>query len=74
MYICNKLLSDSSFYVHPLTDIDECTRGIDGCQHNCNNNVGSFFCSCNTGYALTPNGKNCTGKYVLCIYTYVDSN
>ena len=45
------------------TDIDECSRDTDECEHNCGNTVGSFLCSCNTGYALTPDGKTCTGKY-----------
>ena len=45
-----------------ITDIDECSRDIDGCEHNCNNTVGSFACSCNTGYALIPNSKNCIGE------------
>ena len=43
------------------SDIDECEQGSDGCEHNCNNTVGSFFCSCNTGYVLTMDGQNCTG-------------
>ena len=46
-----------------FSDIDECDRGIDGCQHACRNNDGSFLCTCNTGYVLAPNGKNCTGEY-----------
>ena len=52
-------------YVHgkSFSDIDECDRGIDGCQHACRNNDGGFLCTCNTGYALAPNGKNCTGEY-----------
>ena len=45
-----------------FTDIDECGRGIDGCQHTCNNNPGSFLCSCNAGYALASDGKDCFGK------------
>ena len=49
---------------YTMTDIDECTQDIDGCEHNCNNTVGSFYCSCNTGYALTLDGKNCTGRQI----------
>ena len=51
-------------YSYSITDVDECTHDIDGCEHNCNNTVGSFICSCNTGHDLTLDGKNCTGKYV----------
>ena len=45
-----------------IADIDECSLDNDGCEHNCINTVGSSFCSCNTGYALTLDGKNCTGE------------
>ena len=47
-----------------MADIDECARDTDGCEHNCINSVGSYFCSCNTGYALTMDSKNCTGEYM----------
>ena len=50
-----------------ITDIDECARGSDGCQHKCNNSDGSFICSCNAGYALNPDGQYCTGE----CYTYI---
>ena len=45
------------------TDVDECTCDTDGCEHNCINTVGSFFCSCDTGYALALDARNCTGKH-----------
>ena len=33
-------------------DIDECTRGTHQCDMNatCTDNIGSYDCSCNTGY------------------------
>ena len=51
-----------------LTDIDECaaTTGIEengGCQQSCVNNVGSYSCACNVGYAVSgSNPKLCTGE------------
>ena len=51
-----------SLLLKSIADIDECTHDTDGCEHNCNNTVGSFICSCNTGYVLTMDGKSCTGK------------
>ena len=45
-----------------ITDVDECERGISGCQHICNNTVGGFNCFCNPGYTLNPDGKYCTGE------------
>ena len=44
-----------------LIDIDECTLGIDLCEHNCFNNFGSYHCACDVGYFLEGNGFNCTG-------------
>ncbi len=46
-----------------FSDIDECTLGTHNCDINgqCSNTVGSFTCSCNTGYA--GDGVNCAGKY-----------
>ncbi|NXU50379.1 HMCN1 protein, partial [Turnix velox] len=39
-------------------DIDECeTR--DTCQHECRNTLGSYQCTCPSGYRLMPNGKAC---------------
>ena len=36
-------------------DNNECTMGTDNCEQNCTNTVGSYNCSCNTGYNLTGN-------------------
>jgi len=33
-----------------LADIDECSEGISGCSQSCVNTVGSFNCSCRSGY------------------------
>ena len=44
-------------------DVDDCTEMIDNCDVNahCNNTVGSFSCTCNSGF--TGNGTTCAGKY-----------
>ena len=42
-------------------DIDECTEGTDRCDQNCHNNVGSYSCTCNSGYRLNINGYGCDG-------------
>ena len=52
-------------YLIHLTDINECTEGTDRCDQNCHNNVGSYTCSCNTGYRLNANGYGCDGTYEL---------
>ena len=43
-------------------DHDECKLHHHGCQHVCNNLLGSFYCSCHTGYALNMDNKTCSGK------------
>ena len=49
------------FCSYTFTDIDECA-GINDCQQICTDTDGSFICGCETGYALDPNGKTCTGE------------
>ena len=51
----NKILMLSS------SDIDECDLN-NACDHTCNNNDGSFTCSCNIGYTLNVDGRTCDGK------------
>ena len=49
--------------MHPsLSDINECLTGNGGCQHNCNNQPGTYSCSCNAGYALANDGTSCSGE------------
>ena len=47
-------------YMH--IDIDECALGISGCNQICNNNIGSYICSCYHGYQISSNSRTCTGK------------
>ncbi len=38
-----------------------------GCNQNCTNTIGSFFCVCFSGYELPPEDQfNCTGTYFSC--------
>lgn len=40
-------------------DINECLAGNGGCEHECVNIVGSFYCKCYSGFELADNGVNC---------------
>ena len=53
------------FIVHILyiTDVDECKTSNGGCNHICNNTVGSYICSCHDGYSLVNNNLNCEGVH-----------
>ncbi|HPS31436.1 MAG TPA: EGF domain-containing protein [bacterium] len=41
------------------SDINECSTNNGGCQHNCVNTGGNYYCTCNSGYALNPNNHTC---------------
>ncbi len=48
------------FYV---IDVNECLEASSVCDQLCTNNIGSFTCSCNTGYQLSDSDyKTCFGK------------
>ncbi|CAB4002694.1 multiple epidermal growth factor-like domains 6 [Paramuricea clavata] len=40
-------------------DMDECKTQNGGCEHNCCNTVGGYYCTCNAGYTLQSDKKNC---------------
>ena len=45
-------------------DINECTLNISGCGLNCTNTIGSYYCSCYSGYQIAAdNNMTCSGKY-----------
>ena len=47
-------------FIFKNLDVNECTN--DSCHGNatCNNTIGSFMCTCDTGF--TGDGHNCSGK------------
>ena len=52
-------------------DIDECTLQTDNCEQICHNTVGSYTCSCNTGYTESSDGIHCTGTICTDIVTAI---
>ena len=52
-------------------DVNECATNNGGCEQNCQNNVGSYNCTCSTGYTLNSNGYSCTGKIMICGKNYI---
>ena len=54
------------FLFHCLSDIDECRRQPDICgEGRCTNTDGSYFCTCDPGYELTPDRSTCICKFKL---------
>ena len=47
-------------YLLNIIDIDECAEGADGCAQTCTNEVGSYSCSCGSGYRLATNRHGCS--------------
>ena len=57
-----------------IADIDECEIDNGGCSQQCSNTVGSYNCSCQSGYKLTDDNHTCIGKLLMCnahIYIYI---
>ena len=44
-----------------LLDVNECTMNNGGCEHICTNTLGSFECSCDSGFVLDDNNLSCNG-------------
>lgn len=42
-----------------VSDMDECAIDNGGCQHECQNTIGSYVCSCRNGFMLHENGHDC---------------
>ena len=43
-------------------DIDECSEDIHRCDQHCHNTIGSYMCSCDTGFLLDSDGYTCNGE------------
>lgn len=52
-------IQKSGFMANYFIDKDECATNNGGCQHVCTNNIGSYQCSCNNGFILHENKKDC---------------
>lgn len=53
-------------------DINECEHNNGGCEGECHNTVGSYYCSCDPSQVLDDNQRNCSGKCkLLGCYLYV---
>lgn len=53
------IYSHSHMYV--CIDHSECDNGTDSCDQHCHNTNGSYYCTCDDGYKLQPDGNTCQG-------------
>ena len=58
------IINVSSTFFH--ADINECTEQSDRCAQTCINSVGSYTCTCTSGYRLSSNGYTCNGMDIEC--------
>ena len=58
-----------TYYINSLvSDIDECSDGISGCNQTCTNTIGSYTCSCQSRfYTLNADGHTCDGTTYMII-------
>ena len=59
-------------YCLVIPDIDECTTENGGCNQTCTNQVGSFTCSCGTGFELNVDGLDCDGQLSYVIMNFLE--
>ena len=50
------------FFFLFFSDINECAGERDGCEHFCQNTIGSYYCMCRDGYYLHQDEKTCLGR------------
>ena len=46
-----------------ITDVDECSSDNGGCSQECNNTIGSYYCTCLDGFTLQADSHTCEGRY-----------
>ena len=61
---CNskRILCHYQYTFTLFVDIAVCAHNISGCNQNCTNTNGSFFCSCYPGYEILNEYRTCVGK------------
>ncbi len=60
----NKHFKAQSLCYNSLVDIAECVLQPNICDQICHDSIGSFSCSCRTGYVLNQDGRTCDGKII----------
>ena len=71
---CQVSYFDLLNHMFTYLDENECLNNNAGCAQNCVNTIGSYSCTCNSGFNLSVDMHNCTGtnsvkhNIILCSY------
>ena len=57
-----------------FTDINECATNNGNCGQVCTNTVGSYTCSCNSGYSLNADARTCAGRDMIYLQYEIQTN
>lgn len=49
-------------FKYSIADVNECTIDNGGCQDQCCNTIGSYYCKCQAGQKLEEDGRGCEGN------------
>ena len=61
---CTCTIQMNSFSSCNVSDINECLTNNGGCDHQCDNSIGSYSCSCRDGYRLNIDNHTCEGTCI----------
>ena len=64
LFNIHKLIWIFSYQLNVFVDVNECSSGNGGCEHLCENTVGSYVCKCPSGYRLSRDGRQCDGTEI----------
>lgn len=46
-------------------EINECNTNRGGCDEDCINTPGSYYCQCGAGFTLNSNGRDCDSMFLI---------
>ncbi|BFZ01255.1 hypothetical protein BsWGS_04294 [Bradybaena similaris] len=58
-FVSSKYHQRSGFFARFVKEVDECRTSDHDCEHNCVNTLGSYYCTCRSGFQLHSDGKRC---------------
>ena len=66
---------ECAFTVLLITDINECSLGVDICGtgNTCRNSEGGYYCTCGPGYVPAVDRRSCIGRLNLQAVLYLVS-